>query len=69
MNDAPQTEPMTVGQLIENLSGYPADAVVLVNCGPGRPFQSPGTTEIYFYEDDNNVGLRGVPADDTGSAG
>ena len=54
------TEPMTVGELIENLSAYPADAKVLINCGPGRAFQAPGTTEIYFYEDDNIVGLRGV---------
>ena len=39
---------VTVGQLIANLSAYPADAKVLVHCGPGRPFQSPGTTENPF---------------------
>jgi hypothetical protein len=55
---------MTVGELIANLRQYPADATVLVNCGSGRPFQAVGTTELYWYPEDNLLGIRGVVDDD-----
>ena len=60
----PTPRPMTVGELIANLRQYPADATVLVNCGPGRPFQAVGTTELYWYPEDNLLGIRGVVDDD-----
>jgi hypothetical protein len=31
-----------------------------LNCRLRRATQPPGITEVYFYEDDNIVGLRGV---------